>query len=66
MGLSCLDDPNCDTDRHKAPIWAEKLCMHKKKTITTRCRKCESIIEVQYKPTIIIKQIDRGYWVGDK
>ncbi len=61
MGLSALDDPNCDSRLHEAPVWAENHVKKIRKTITTRCKRCDSIIEVQYKPAIIIKEVERGW-----
>lgn len=61
MGLSALDDPNCDSRQHSVPNWAEDYVKKSRKTVTTKCSCCESIIEVQYKPSLVVKEVKRGW-----
>lgn len=60
MGLSALDDPNCHPKQHSVPNWAENFVKKKRKTVITKCAHCESVIEVQYKPALVVKELERG------
>ncbi len=63
MGLSALDDPNCPRNSHSVPQWAENFVKKKHKTIITKCNHCDSILEIQYKPALVVKELERGYWM---
>lgn len=65
MGLSALDDPNCPSNQHSVPTWAENFVKKKHKSITTKCAHCESIIRVEFKPSLVVKEVERGYWVAE-
>ncbi len=62
MGLSALDDPNCPINCHSVPQWAENFVKNKRKTVVTKCSHCDSILEIQYKPALVVKEVQRGHW----